>query len=730
MLKAIGFLLEFKNKASKGLERVFKDVLKLDKLWERSVKGFGKWTKVLSLNMSVLKAKVLEAIDSYKKGAFSLEHFIDKVEDTFGTRVASIMRLLTRPSTAIAAAAGVALKAGMEMEGSLKGVQKEATYTASEFEYMRGAINQVSSDVGASISRVGAVARIMAKRGNLPVEEFAALGSAIIRVADIADTSEMEISELVLKYRKLYGMNNKEILDMLAGADRVAKESYTSLQELMSQMGGLDSVLIRFNKDVQKEAVAGMIQLHGALAESYEDGAQIAQLVFQGMVDDSSEAMAQISYIMSYGGEGAAEAYKAALEKGDVMGAYAEFTKGLRNLDTDAFKSIESAMGGVMPFDIATLEKLQRVDESRFGAMISAYEKVGDSAKYIADRHKDTRTITDRLLMIWEKIKVILEPIGTMLVWVGHQLLNVVEPIVNVLAAFVQTDIGRMFLQVLVVVSAIAVAISSIGAVLTGLVVIVATLAGLLAAVFSPVVLTVLAIAVVVALIATYWDEIAGSVSSFFSWVWSGVKNLASWMWDMMLSFANLAATIFNPMTYVKAGVAFGRWLASKISEIMSSMIGAAVDWVIEKVTSLGSALVGLFKSLVGSVVNDLIGWIPGMGGGEPATPVSPHSLMQGRDYEGELKGGPTREDRGFAHGGLVMPQPGGSQVTVGEGGQPEFIADPSLMRHLIGVDDITEAIWGAAYFLAEQLAQDPAATPAPALAGATNFNMQSMRGL
>jgi hypothetical protein len=80
---------------------------------------------------------------------------------------------------------------------------------------------------------------------------------------------------------------------------------------------------------------------------------------------------------------------------------------------------------------------------------------------------------------------------------------------------------------------------------------------------------------------------------------------------------------------------------------------------------------------------------------------------------------GKKQPSKKMARGGLIMPQPGGTAVTVAEAGQPEIIANPKLLRQVFGTDELIDAVYAVGKMVVEAMPKtaDPVQQPLPALA-------------
>lgn len=59
-----------------------------------------------------------------------------------------------------------------------------------------------------------------------------------------------------------------------------------------------------------------------------------------------------------------------------------------------------------------------------------------------------------------------------------------------------------------------------------------------------------------------------------------------------------------------------------------------------------------------------------------------------------------------LASGGIVMPNNHGVNATIAEGGRPEIVANPEMMRKIIGTDDLINTLWETTRFLATELVE------------------------
>lgn len=696
MLKVIGFLLEFKNKASKGIEKITKDTLHLDKVWMKGSKTMKGWTKAMGAQFDTLKAKTTRFFMDSKAGIFDFSSALERMEEVFGVRARRIVEALMSPKGAILAFGAASLKAGMDFEKVTRRMSIQTGATADDMEKFGAIAQEVAYEIGTGFDQTASVMGILAERMGLSEEGAEKLAKTAMRSARISGVEVEAIIEGMLEMHRVLGYDADKMEEVMAGTVGVAQATRRNIGEVMRETLAYTKIITQVPKEWQKATLPALVQIQGALGDTFIEAGPVIAKVLRGITVRTSEEFTALRSMMSFGGREAMIAFDEAIQEHDVEKAMRAVLQAVKDMPLDEeFKEMSSAMTGVLGgFDMDTLDRLKKVSATAMDESIAAYKAAANEAGFLARIDEEHLITTQRMVQLWNRFQVILVPIGQILVKIGHALLTAVEWVLDGIKAIMEIPILGDFIKWAAVTAIIAVVITGIVVVVKILFAIFAGVVGAVIAAVAPFLVIAAIVVAIVAVVWLLWDVIVavGEV------VWAILRPLYEVVRFIVFAVAGAILGIGyliwdNMIKPVVDFVAPAFWVVVDVLVAIGKAVGAIGKWIYDSIIKpIWDFVVGTFNK-----VEEFSDWLSGAAG-------ETFSFLTFGLFDEEAA-------PGAAGGGMVMPSPGGSLMNVAEGGQPEIIADPALMRKIIGADDIIDAIWGAAEMIVTRMLSPVAQT-------------------
>jgi hypothetical protein len=701
MLKVIGFLLEFKNKASKGIEKITKDTLHLDKVWKKGTKTMKGWTKGMGAQFDTLKARTAKFFMDSKSGIFDFSDALEKLESGFGERARAIAEKLLSPQAAILAFGGFAVKAGLDFEKVMRQIRLETGATGTDLEEFGGVAKHVAFDIGTGFGQVANVMGLLAARMGLTDEKAELLAETAMRAARVSNVEVQTILGGMMEMYGALGMGADELHSAFSGAVSVAQTTRRGLDDVVAGAMSFSQLISEVPKHMQAQILPQLIQLSGAMGDVFVDSESLVTQLTKAVAQPGGPEWRELQFIFGQGGKDAVDAFNEAVDTGDIRKAFAGLIQSAQKMqksgDLDAFKKLAFAMKDVLGVDPGTLDRLSRVQLATLDKVVGKYQDAASNAQFLVEQDEKTLTLTQRMWKVLNKIMVILVPIGAILVQIGHHLVTAVEWVLEGLRSIMDIPIIGTFL-------AWAGAAVVIGVLIGAIVVAVKILFGVVVALVTaliPIIVVALKIAlIVVAIVAAAWV------------LWKVLKFVAEIAWVILRPFYELAKIIV--LVLVGALIGLGILIWDYLIKPVADFLAPAFWFVIQVIIEVGKAIATIGKWIYTSIIKPIWDFVVAIF--DKIKDISSWLAEAGSDTFSFLTFGVFDSEEsapGAAKGGIVMPSPGGSLINVAEGGKPEIIADPNLMRKIIGADDIIDAIWGAAEMMVTQLTS-PTANTAP----------------
>lgn len=631
MFKVLGYLLEFRNRASKGLIEVRKDFLALSKVIRDTSKDLKDFKDRIAGTFDELAESAKKTAkltrENYSK-AYQHRSWIGRMWGRLDKGMRASLASLTKSFLTFAAvAAGIVavIKSGMTLENVLRDIRAQGGYAAKEMEGFRKTLIPLSRELYRPFKDIGRMMVTLAKRSGMAKEEMIPIIRASFKLGKIFSVNEELFSRWFVKAKALYGMQAKDV-GMWGNVIRVgAQEGYASVEQLMYGIEGMNEALMLVGKNVKTEMIPSMITGISMMAKVFEDQPQQLNKMMISLADPSSPYFQKIyAFLKFFGGE-AADLAKAAAKEMDL----AKFMKILVNITKLGSKDlrtklrIKSAMEETLGFEYARVEAMARLDPKKFDSMMESLRKAALESGGLAKYFTSVLTTSDHLKNAWYELSRQIAPIG-------HDFLEALTESIKLLtkALGLITDV---YTKIKDIINALA------------------DPAGLDRA-------------------AKTWGKLLrGEIYGWSKDIWKDFKD--SWKFVTGREFKPHIPGMLDPKGafYRPEKEAAARGRAEQTGRLREKafLMEAYKDMMAGRITNMD------YLNLI-------------------------------RAQQDREKAGREKKQRG----GIIFPRPGGVDVTVAEAGRPEVIADPLMLKRLVGSQEIVSAIWGSAHFLADRLKQ------------------------
>jgi len=179
----------------------------------------------------------------------------------------------------------------------------------------------------------------------------------------------------------------------------------------------------------------------------------------------------------------------------------------------------------------------------------------------------------------------------------------------------------------------------------------------------NPVGLVIIAIAALVGGIYLLWTNSAGFRDFFIGlWghIWDVLKAIGGWFAGPFVNFFVDAWHVINHAWDAAIG-----WFES-IPGKLGDLFKDAGRFIATPIVAALNFVSDAWNNTIGSLSWTVPSWVPILGGKTISAPHLPHFAVK------------------MAHGGLVMPTPGGTPAILGEAGQPEIASPVPMLRQIV----------------------------------------------
>jgi len=179
----------------------------------------------------------------------------------------------------------------------------------------------------------------------------------------------------------------------------------------------------------------------------------------------------------------------------------------------------------------------------------------------------------------------------------------------------------------------------------------------------NPVGLVIIAIAALVGGIYLLWTNSAGFRDFFIGlWghIWDVLKAIGGWFAGPFVNFFVDAWHVINHAW--DAAIAWFESVPGKLGDLFNSVGRFIATPIVAALNYVSDA----WNNTIGRLSWTVPDWVPIIGGKTISAPHLPHFAVK------------------MAHGGLVMPRPGGTLAELGEAGQPEIASPVPLLRQIV----------------------------------------------
>jgi len=533
-------LLEFKNKASKGIDTVIKDTLHLDKVWKKGVKSFKSFTKSLGASFQTLAARTLDFLQQTRKGWKDQESLFEKIGNTLGDRTSEIVKLLTNPLASLSAFAALALKSGTDYEKTVLRMRKATGASVDTMRELGDVVLEVADRTDAGIARTGRIMGLLAERMELQRDAAAQMAETVLYATEITGVSDEEIGAGLVELRAKFGFTADALQKFVAGSIGVSQKSRIALGETFQNISSMSDLIQGIPGNVQREIIPQFVQLSGVLSDTFADAPMVLGKLLEGMEDVSSKSFGELQFLFGQGGANAIRAFQEGIKQGDITTAFVEMAKAIRGLPLPEYKRIATAMSDVLPFDVKTLDAIRKLDISKVEEMAGAWSAAAGDAKFLEQTAKDNRTVWQDLAAVGREILTTLEPLGAVFVDIGHGIASVLRVVVDWLKEILDVPVLGTFLKIVGVVGALTPLFVGILAVI-GLM---GIALGALALPFAGISLAITGLIALVALFLDFWEDIKTVVMAVVGWferLWQGFTDSLPTLSEVGDFFSGLA---------------------------------------------------------------------------------------------------------------------------------------------------------------------------------------------
>jgi hypothetical protein len=431
MLRQLGFILDFRNKASKGLKDVAKDMGGLDDAMEEVAKENKSWTKVLAEGYQKVTSRVgkLEA-DTGRAFRGMREHprfvaeAVDRLDDAMGTSIGNIVRTLGRPEVAFGSMIAGFVASASAMEKAGKKVQRVMTPANFALEDYQGHIARISSDLGLWPSEVGAAMASVASRIPKGSKFIVGLTESTLQMAEAMRVSK-EAS--ALWGTELFDKSHMSLMEItklnkaIVGAAKAGKFSGT---EMLSNLSRLVPFFTRFEGSHEK-FLTSSAEVLGAVGHQVEGFPNLMRTVLDNITHLSkSPQWAQTATMFS----GIADPEK--VRKMVTSGKFVEVFKIL----SQAAKKVIDEQGGVLQ-PLASIwqqmlgldpAQIRQIGTMNLSNLPSVQKEMGRAQEpgYLRQMILDNRTTWEEFKVQGMKLMVAIEPLGKDLLAWGRDFLH------------------------------------------------------------------------------------------------------------------------------------------------------------------------------------------------------------------------------------------------------------------------------------------------------------------
>jgi phage-related minor tail protein len=701
MLKVLGYLLQFKNEASKELKKVNKDLEQVQGTAKDVAKALKQFNGSITDSYDNLNKALSKFADNHDKQMGRIEKRRKKAQGTLAkldSFLGENLGVSLGNATAVGVSAAVIatqITQASSLQKNLIDIQREAGFTVEEMNRIEASILNIGSSMSKTKKEITPVIATIADLGIKGTKDIDKITKSTLQFAQVAGMPGPVIAETFVKLNKTLGVSADSMDNYAALMMGAAQDTALSYEQVVASIDKIIPIARKVKDEYRETFVQEMITANAYLANSFPEQADLMMNAMNSFMDVSSDNFRQYTTFIVRSLKN--EVSQAQLEQMARTGKATEvlklFIKAAKNANPELRRTFETTLNGIEGVTTETFNALRMLETSGLDEMADNQKKKFQNAgKVMKEAYEKALPVADKFWAILDNIGTIigsismgiLDTLGTAL---SYTILPAIEWVSGLAAEF--KIVGQIVGWVVGIIATAVIAVAAwsfvIGPIMTAFAVIkfiALTIAAILTSTIGIFVLIAAAIGLVVYAVYTWWDEIVYGVGTALNFVGGIIMNyiLPGFLaiWETITSFPSIIGNWIGGMFQ---GIAS---LATYIKDMTLGALSGVVNFVLGAAKSV---VTGIINFLIDSV-NAILEYVPTFGLGTVEIPrmSSTESVPQ------------------MAQGGMVMPKPGGSLVNVAEAGKPEIIADPDKIKDFTGTDDIVDAIWGAARYMVDEL--------------------------
>lgn len=705
MLKVLGYLLQFKNEASKELKKVNKDLDTVEKSAKNLAKELQNFNKGISESYEGLNKAMKKFAETHDKQMSKVEKrrkksqgILSRLDNFMGE---SLGVSLGKVSTAGAAAAVLATQVtqASSLQRSLIDIQKEAGFSTAAMNHLENSVLQIGVSMSKTKREIVPTMVAIADLGVKGTQDIDLLTRASLEFAQVAGMAPTAIAESLVKLQRKTGTASKDMQQFTAVMMVAAQETAASFEDVVSGVNQFLPLVDKIKQEYRENFVKEMITANAFLANSFPEQADLMQQAMRGLMDVTSEEFRSLStFLVRYNDNVTQSQLEQMAKTGKATEVLKLFMSAAKKAPMELRRTFETSLNGMEGVTAATIGAIKNLKEEDLNGLLQKTTKSASQAgKVMQEAFKKAQPIADKFWAILDNIGTIigsismgiLESLGTVL---EYTLLPILETITGWITQF--KAVGKVIGWVIGILATLTIGVIALNLVLGTTL----SVVGVISSIFAVIKFVLLFIAAIatttVGIFVLIGLVVAGIVYVFYQWgdvIWEYIvgafKWIGSFIMDTILPGAFSLVSVISSLpemigTFLLGMVNGIMSLGSYLKDMVLGALGGIVTFVINSAKSL---ITNLINYLIGSLnsVLEYASWI-----GVPTIP-----LIQTQENVPQLAGG-----------GLVQPTAGGTLVNVAEGGKPEIVADADTLKQFMGTQDIVEAIWGSARYMVDEL--------------------------